>query len=128
MAAALKAAGLRIEPYHEHFALDDVPDRQWLRMVGERGWIALSHNKNIRYERDELDDLMIYGVKAFFIIGKGPHSALAETVVQNLQKIRRMIRKLDEPFAAKVYQGRREVDLWVSYQHWLGGRKLDRRR
>ena len=128
MAAALKGAGLLVEPYYEHFSLDNVSDREWLRLVGEKGWIALSHNKNIRYERDELDDLMIHGVKAFFfIIGKGPHSALAETVIRNLRRINRLIRKHDEPFAAKVYQGREEVDLWVTYQQWLGGRKLDRR-
>lgn len=61
VAAALRTGGLHIEAYHEHFTLDNVPDGQWLRFVGERGWIALSHNKRIRYERDELDDLMTYG-------------------------------------------------------------------
>lgn len=127
MAVALRAAGLLVEPYHEHFALDNVPDREWLRLVGEKGWIALSHNKNIRYERDELDDLMVHGVKAFFIIGKGPHSAFAAAIVQSIQKIRRLIRKHDdEPFAAKVYQSREEVDLWVTYRQWLEGRGLGR--
>ena len=50
--------------------MDNVPDGEWLRFVGERGWIARLHNKRIRYEPDELDDLMTYGVKAFFIVGK----------------------------------------------------------
>lgn len=125
VAAALTAAGLRIEPYHTHFAPDNVPDREWLRFIGERGWIALSHNKNIRYERDELDDLMTYGVKAFFIIGKGPHAALAAAVVRNIHRINRMIRKHSEPFAAKIYQGRDVVDLWVTYRQWREGRQRD---
>lgn len=127
VAAALIAAGLRVEPYHVHFAPDNVPDREWLRFVGERGWIALSHNKNIRYERDELDDLMTHGVKAFFIVGRGPHSAFAETIVQNIHRIERLIRKHDEPFAAKVYQGRKDVEIWVTYQQWQEGRKSARR-
>jgi hypothetical protein len=76
VAEALRAGGLRVEPYHEHFSLDDVPDREWLQLAGRRGWVALSHNKSIRYEPDELDDLMSYRVRAFFIIGKGPHPAL----------------------------------------------------
>src|SRR5436853_5782740 len=59
VAAALRAGGLQIQAYHEHFTPDNVPDREWLRYVGERGWIALSHNKYIRYERDELDDLLL---------------------------------------------------------------------
>ena len=50
VAAALRAGGLRVEAYHEHFDLDDVPDREWLRLAGSRGWVALSHNKAIRYE------------------------------------------------------------------------------
>lgn len=126
VAATLAATGLLVEPYHKHFALDNVPDREWLRFVGERGWVALSHNKHIRYERDELDDLMIHGVKAFFIIGKGPHAAFAATLVQNIRKIKRLIRKHKEPFAAKVYQGRDEVDLWVTYQQWREQRRLGR--
>lgn len=117
---------MRVEPYHRHFAPDDVPDRDWLRFVGERGWIALSHNKNIRYEPDELDDLMIHGVKAFFIIGKGPHAAFAETIVRNIRRIQRLIRKHEEPFVAKVYQGREEVQLWVTYRQWSDGRRRSR--
>lgn len=127
MAATLAAAGLSIEPYHKHFALDNVPDREWLQFIGERGWIALSHNKHIRYERDELDDLMIHEVKAFFIIGKGPHAVFAATVLQNIHRIKRLIRKHDEPFAAKVYQGRKDVDLWITYRQWQEARRLGRR-
>ena len=123
VAAALAVAGLRVEAYHSHFTPDDVPDREWLRFVGERGWIALSHNKNIRYQRDELDDLMIHGVKAFFIIGKGPHPAFAEAIVRNIHRIKRMIHKHREPFAAKVYQGRDIVDLWITYREWHAARR-----
>lgn len=42
VAAMLRAGGMRIEAYHEHFALDNVPDTEWLRFIGGRGWIALS--------------------------------------------------------------------------------------
>lgn len=120
---ALAAAGLRVEPYHKHFKLDAVPDSEWLRFVGSRGWVALSHNKYIRYERDELDDLMTFGVKAFFIIGKGPHAAFADAIIKNIDGIRRLIRKHDGPFAAKVFQNRKDVELWVSYEQWLRERR-----
>lgn len=126
VAEALKAGGLHVEAYHEHFALDNVPDGEWLRFVGENGWIALSHNKRIRYEPDELDDLMAYGVKAFFIIGKGPHPAFAAAVLDNINRIKRLIRKNPGPFVAKVYQGRNEVELWVTYQQWQEGRRSRR--
>ncbi|HEX3127180.1 MAG TPA: hypothetical protein VH394_07605 [Thermoanaerobaculia bacterium] len=122
VAAALREGGLRVEAYHEHFAADDVPDGEWLRLVGANGWIALSHNKRIRYERDELDDLMSYGVKAFFVIGKGPHPAFAAAVLRSLRKVLRLIEKNEEPFVARIYQERDEVSLWVTYEQWKQGR------
>jgi len=127
VAALLRAGGLQVEAYHQHFALDNVPDGEWLRFVGEKGWIALSHNKRIRYEPDELDDLMTCGVKAFFIVGKGPHPAFAAAVLENIHRIKRMIRKNPEPFVAKVYQGRSDVELWVTYRQWQEGRRSWRR-
>ena len=92
-----------------------------------RGWIALSHNKYIRYERDELDELMKSGVKAFFIIGKGPHSAYAGAILKNIDTIHRLIRETPEPFVAKVYQSRDEVELWVTYAQWMEGRRVSAR-
>jgi hypothetical protein len=112
-----------VEPYHKHFALDNVSDREWLRYIGTKGWIALSHNKYIRYERDELDELMTCGVKAFFIIGKGPHAAYAGAILRNLDGIYRCVRETAEPFVAKVYQNREEVSLWVTYTTWLEERR-----
>lgn len=126
VAALLRAGGWTVEAYHQHFALDNVPDGEWLKLVGSKGWIALSHNKRIRYERDELEDLMNAGVKAFFVIGKGPHPAFAEAFLRNAHKIQRMIRKVSEPFVAKVYQERDDVEIWVTYQQWLEGRRIGR--
>ena len=114
---------MRIEAYHEHFELDNVPDADWLTFVGKQGWIALSHNKRIRYERDELDDLMAANVKAFFVIGKGPHSAFALAILRNRKRMVRMIRKNPGPFVAKVYQERDDVELWITREQWLEGRR-----
>jgi hypothetical protein len=122
----LRAGGLHVEAYHEHFQLDNVPDGEWLRFVGARGWVALTHNKRIRYERGELDELMTSGVKAFFIIGKGPHPALAAAVLRNIRKIKRLISKYDESFIAKVYQERNDVEVWITYQQWERTRKMER--
>jgi hypothetical protein len=125
--AALGARGLRVEAYADHFASDQVPDGEWLRLVGERGWIALSHNKRIRWERDELDDLMTNGVRAFFIIGKGPHAAFAEAVWRNFNKITKLIHEQPAPFAARIYQERDEVNLWLSHDDWLASRRKEPR-
>jgi hypothetical protein len=126
VATALREGGLQIEAYHEHFKLDNVPDGEWLRFVGQKEWIALTHNKRIRYDRDELEDLMTHGVKAFFIIGKGPHPAFASAVLRNIFRIKRLIHKHPEPFVARIYQDRSEVDVWVTYRQWMEGRRIGR--
>jgi hypothetical protein len=126
VAALLKAGGWTVEAYHQHFALDNVPDGEWLKFIGSKGWIALSHNKRIRYERGELEDLMTAGIKAFFVIGKGPHPALAAALLRNAHKIKRLIRKVSEPFVAKVYQERDDVEIWITYQQWMEGRRIGR--
>src|SRR6185295_14599986 len=97
--AALRAGGLRVEAYADHFSSDRVADGTWLRFVGERQWVALSHNKRIRWERDELSDLMTFGVRAFFIIGKGPHSAFAAAVLRSIKKVEKILRNEPAPFA-----------------------------
>lgn len=66
------------------------------------------------------------GVKAFFVIGKGPHPAFARAFLRNANRIRRMIRKVSEPFVAKVYQERDDVEIWVTYQQWMEGRRMGR--
>ncbi len=123
VARELTAGGLAIETYAHHFALDNVPDVEWLRYVGEKGWIALTHNKRIRWEPDELDALMEAGVRAFFIIGKGPHPEFARSVLATYPKIRRLIDSQKQPFAARIYQRSREVDLWVTYAQWRKARR-----
>lgn len=122
VAEVLAAGGLRVEPYSRHFSLDNVPDTEWLRYVGAREWIALTHNKYIRWERDELDELMLAGVRAFFIIGKGPHPELARAVIDCYSEIERFLRQYEGPFAARIYQHTGEVNMWVSFSDWKAQR------
>jgi hypothetical protein len=48
----LAAAGLNVERHGDHFA-PDTPDEVWLEKVGKRGWIALTHDRRIRYKPNE---------------------------------------------------------------------------
>lgn len=124
----MEAGGLRVEPYARHFDRDNVPDTTWLRYVGERGWVALTHNKYIRWERDELDALMLAGVKAFFIIGKGPHLEFAKVVIECQESIRSFLHEHPGPFAARIYQHAREVKMWVTFEEWQAQRQEAGRR
>jgi PIN domain-containing protein len=112
-----------IEPYHEHFGQEMVEDGEWLQYVAAKGWSALTHNKYIRYERDQLDDLMSFGVKTFFIIGRGPQNTeFAPAILAAYPRLRKLIRKEPKPFAGKIFQDRRRAEVWVRYDEWQAGR------
>jgi hypothetical protein len=69
---------------------------------------------------------MTHGVRAFFIIGKGPHAALAAAVLRNISKVTRLIRDQPAPFAARIYQERNDVNLWLTHRQWIERRRVGR--
>jgi hypothetical protein len=116
-----------VEVHDDHFA-QDTDDAQWLRVVGDRGWIVLTHNRRIRHVSRETEALMEAGVRAFFLIGHAPHRVLAENFVRTEPRVRRFLaRHGRHSFLAKVYrpssqesdQGKPgRVEMWLSRREW----------
>ncbi len=113
-------AGLRVEKHDDHFADNHTSDDTWLRMVGQRGWLAISKDKRIRYRQNERDAVMEAGVGLFLVVGRACHRALAENFVACIHKIQNFLNKHDPPSIAKVYQPP------PSKQKRLGSRKKGR--
>jgi len=99
----LKAGGLDVERHSDHFA-PDTPDDVWLAEVGRRGWIALTHDKRIRYKPNERDAVMRHGVGLLVIVGAAPFAELAHAFVATLPSIERFLDGHPPPFIAKVYR------------------------
>jgi hypothetical protein len=59
-----------------------------------------------------------------FLIGKGPHSAFAATLLKMHLKMVRFIGRHRDPFIAKVYQDQSHLEMWVTYNQWLEDRRL----
>lgn len=60
---ALRAAGARVEVHDQHFD-QDTPDEAWLRAVGERDWVVISKDENIRrnpLERTAYEEAKVRG-------------------------------------------------------------------
>jgi hypothetical protein len=123
---ALRRAGFRVERHDDHFG-PTTPDIRWLRTVGKNGWVALTRNKNIRYNSEERDMVMEAGVALFMLVGRHPHRVLAQNLVQTMPKIVHFIATHQPPYIAKVYKPRDErfhagkpgrVVLWLSYHNW----------
>lgn len=129
----LERADLLVERHDDHFPPHTL-DVDWLREVGRRGWLALTHNKEIRYRTAERDMVMRAGVGLFMLIGHAPHAELAMNFVQTLSKVHAFLSTHDPPFIARVYRpspatdvtlgkpGR--VELWLSLEQWK--RLIDR--
>ena len=99
----LRSAGLTVEQHKDHFA-PDVADEVWLAAVGERRWIALTHDRRIRYKPNERDAVMRHGVALLVLVGAAPHAVLAHAFVMTRPRIEHFLERHAPPFIAKVYR------------------------
>jgi hypothetical protein len=119
----LRSGGLTVERHDDHFA-PDTADKVWLEAAGKHGWIALTHDRRIRYKPNETDAVMRHGVGLLVIVGKAPFPDLARAFLATLPRIERFLHQHKPPFIAKVYRpGRGEtarrttpghVELWYA--------------
>lgn len=74
-------------------------DDVWLRVVGERGWIALMRDKGVRRRRLERDALKAYNVAAFvFTGGEATGEQTARAICPLLYKFANMYVSEPKPF------------------------------
>ena len=99
----LRSGGLTVERHADHFA-HDTPDETWLEAVGKRGWIALTHDRRIRYKPNERDAVMRHGVALLVIVGAAPFSDLARAFMTSIPAVQYFLRRHRPPFIAKVYR------------------------
>lgn len=99
----LKAAGLAVERHDAHFA-PDASDEEWLRFVGSRGWIAISHDKRIRHKPNELAAVVAHRVALLIVVGRAPFPELARSFVASRSIIERFVERHEPPYIAKVYR------------------------
>jgi hypothetical protein len=107
--AILQASGLSVERHDQHFA-PTTSDEEWLEVVGERGWIAVTHDKRIRYKPNELAAVMAHRVALLVVVGHVPFPVLAQSFVATRTRIERFVARHAPPYIAKVYRAsEREV-------------------
>jgi hypothetical protein len=102
-AEILRSNGLTVERHADHFA-SDAPDEVWLEGVGKRRWIALTHDRRIRYKPNEREAVMRHRVALLVIVGAAPFQDLAQAFVATLPRIEQFLVNHKPPFIAKVYR------------------------
>lgn len=120
----LRSAGLSVERHTDHFP-PAARDEEWLAVVGAEGWVALTHDRRIRYKPNELAAVIRNRVSLLVIVGHAPYPDLATAFVTTLPRIESFLTRNEPPLIGKVYRpspadlkrhpsaaGR--VDLWYS--------------
>lgn len=97
----LREAGLVVERHDDHFG-HNTPDKVWLAEASRRGWIAITHNKRIRYTPNELAAIIQHRVALLIVIGHPPMAELARAFVATSTLIQQFVSKHQPPYIAKV--------------------------
>ena len=101
--AALRKAGILVERHDDHFKHDE-RDEVWLTEVGRRDWVAVTHNKRIRYQPNEKIAVIRARLRLLVLVGSAPHRDLASNFVNTFGRIEAFISANAAPFIAKVYR------------------------
>jgi hypothetical protein len=101
--AILAAAGLSVERHRDHFPPDCSDDR-WLAVVGQRGWVAVTHDRRIRHKPNELAAVIDARVSLLVVVGRAPFPELAHSFLATLPRIQSFLSRHGPPFIAKVYR------------------------
>jgi predicted nuclease of predicted toxin-antitoxin system len=105
VAAALRDAGATIE-IHDDLFPSDAPDELWLKAAGEKGWVVLTKDKNIRFHSREKMALVSHDVQAFVLTaGALNGDEMAGIFVGALEKIAKVLNKNKSGFVATISRG-----------------------
>lgn len=98
----LQQAGLRVERHRDHFR-HDTPDEEWLSVVSEKGWIAITHDANIRRRPNQKAAVLDGGLGLIVVVGKLPFPELAEHFVNAIAAVERFVQRHRRPWIARFY-------------------------
>jgi len=88
IAHRLQSEGHEAKPFDEFAGKRDV---DFLPIVGERGWVLLTKDKNIRRNQLEVEAILNAGVRAFVITATNlSHQQIADLVSKAIPKIGRI--------------------------------------
>jgi PIN like domain len=94
--------GVRFERHLDH-AARGTPDEEWLPVVGKRGWVLLTADKNIRYNLLERRALERNAVREFvFASGNLSGGDMAAALEKALGRMRSLCRRTQPPFVAAI--------------------------
>ena len=105
IADRLRADGMKVEVHDDHLPLD-APDEEWIALVGRKGWVAITKDKNVRYRAAELDAIRRHSARVIVVRMKNATgSDIAELLVKGRLRIARFAARTPAPFVAGILGG-----------------------
>ncbi|MEO8452267.1 MAG: hypothetical protein ABI647_20925 [Gemmatimonadota bacterium] len=99
----LANAGLTVQRHRDHFP-PDCADEAWLEEIGKRGWVALTHDRRIRYKPNERAAVVRHRVTLLVIVGNAPFPDLAHAFVSTMPRVVAFLAANPPPVIGKVYR------------------------
>lgn len=122
--AILRKAGVSVERFDDHF-VHDLPDEKWLAEVARRGWVAITHDANIRRRPNQRAAVLDGGLGLIVVVGKLPFPELATHFAHSIAAVERFVQKHERPWIARFYpptpadlarklRPRGRIELWIA--------------
>ena len=91
---ALTKASIQFTPHHDHFEQACL-DVDWLPVVGKKGWVVVTRDKNIRRKPNELQAFKENNVLAIVLSsGSSSQASAADTAELLLKLLPKLMRKI----------------------------------
>lgn len=104
VAEAIRAAGEQVEVHDDHLP-QNAPDEDWIQLVGEKGWLAVTKDKNIRYRQSEIAAIRAHAARIFVISPKNVTADdISEILLKASARMKKFAEKTQPPFVAAVYR------------------------
>jgi len=88
---------------HDDHLPINVPDEDWIKLVGQRGWVALTKDKNIRHRYAKFDAIFQHKASVIVIRAKSiTGNELSKLVVQHFNSIQQFAAGHSAPFVAGI--------------------------
>ena len=102
VASALREAGEQVEIHDDHLQ-PDAPDEDWISLIGQKGWIAITKDRNVRYRVGEFEAIKDNHTKVIVVRAKNATgSEIAEVLVKYRERIKKYATRNPPPFIAGI--------------------------
>jgi hypothetical protein len=102
VAQALRREGIAVEVHDDHLR-EDAPDEEWIKLVGQKGWVAITRDNQIRHRKNQIAAVKRHRARLIVVRIKnfdGPMAA--HLLISRAGSIDTFARKTAPPFVARI--------------------------